>query len=183
MFHCGHWAEAFINSLGAQSEKGLDCLKSIVPAVRSIPGEVFGHSISRRLEALLRESAAVSGLADDTAAEYAIRFITMLVEKNCFRYIDALLQHIEQKIDEKNGVLDVIAESALPLDGAFEEELRQKILKESGAAGIRIQINIKPELLAGWRVHIGGFQIDASLKGQLEQMKSELEASAVFIGA
>jgi F0F1-type ATP synthase delta subunit len=36
-----------------------------------------------------------------------------------------------------------------------------------------------PELLGGYRLRIGGFYIDASLKGQVEKMTSDLETAVL----
>ncbi|MCL2128284.1 MAG: hypothetical protein FWH38_08515, partial [Treponema sp.] len=58
MFHGSRWASVFVNVLGENAETGFSCLKVIVPPVKTIPGPLFGHSVSRRLEKLLRESVA-----------------------------------------------------------------------------------------------------------------------------
>ena len=179
MFHGDHWAEAFVTVLGENAARGLECLRAMVPPVKAIPGELFGHAAARRLEKLLRESLAASGVSGGAEAEYAIRFISLLVEKNKFRYADSLLRRIEQKIDHQNGILDVFAESAAAMDSAFEEELRRKIMEQTGAAGIKMKTSVNPALLGGYRLRIGGFHVDASLKGQLEQMTTDLTAAAV----
>jgi F-type H+-transporting ATPase subunit delta len=180
VFHVNRWAAAFAGVAGDKTGDGLDCLKALVPAVKAVPGEVFGFSASRRLEKMLRESAAAAGFAagdttgGDAAAEYAIRFITLLVEKNLLGHIEPVLRRIEKIVDTKNGILEVAAESAFPLDGAFEEEFRRQILRRTGAAGIKVNRRVVPELLGGYRLRIGGFYIDASLKGRAEKMTAEL---------
>jgi F0F1-type ATP synthase delta subunit len=179
VFHGDRWAEAFVTVLGKNAAEGLEFLWAMVPPVKAIPGELFGHTDACRLEKLLRESLAASGLPSGGAAEYAIRFISLLVEKNNFRSVDSVLRRIEQKIDHQNGILDVFAESAAALDSALAEELRQKILEQTGAAGIKMKTSVNPALLGGYRLRIGGFQVDASLKGQLDQMAADLTAAAV----
>ena len=187
MFHGERWAAAFVDELGENAGAGLACLRALVPPVQAIPGALFGRSAARRLEKILRESIAAAGFpgskegaaADPAAlpaAEYAVRFISLLVEKNFFKHIDPLLRRIEKLLDEQKGILDVTAESAVPPDGAFEEALRRVIMQKTGAAGIRMQSRLAPELLGGYRLRIGGFYVDASLKGQIEQMAANLAA-------
>lgn len=178
MFHGEHWAEVFVDVLGGDAGQGLGWLRTMVPPIQAIPGELFGRSAAIRLEKLLREAAASSG-AKDAAVEYAIRFVSLLVEKNCFRHIDSLLLRIEKKLDNKNGILDVLAESAGPLDSSLVEELRRQIMEKTGAAGIKMETRVRPELLGGYRLRIGDFHIDASLKNQLEQLTEELTATAI----
>jgi F-type H+-transporting ATPase subunit delta len=178
VFHGDRWAEAFVTVLGENAGAGLECLRAMIPPVKAIPGELFGHTDACRLEKLLRESFAASGLPDDGAVEYAIRFISLLVEKNNFRHVDSVVRRIEQKIDNQNGILDVFAESAAPLDSALAEDLRRNILEQTGAAGIKMKTSVNPALLGGYRLRIGGFHVDASLKGQLDQMTADLTAAA-----
>ena len=179
MFHGNRWAAAFVNMTGAAPE-ALACLKALVPPVRAIPGALFGYSVSRRLGKLLLESADIAGFSG-ASINYAIRFITLLVEKNQFRHIDSIMVKIEELFDRHNGVLAVIAESASEPDSAFKEELERQIKDISGAAKVTVKTRLVPELLGGYRLRFGGFYVDASLKGQAERMKADL-AAALEIG-
>ena len=139
----------------------------------------MGHSASGRLEKLLRESAATAAAANAAEAgtpaiEYAIRFLCLLVEKNYFRYANLLLQKIEQKLDEQNGIINAIVETAAPVESGFEENLKLMIKEKTGAAGVKMKTRARPEFLGGYILRIGSFYIDASLKGQLESMAAHL---------
>jgi F-type H+-transporting ATPase subunit delta len=175
LFHSDRWAGAFIRVSGENAAAALICLRALVPPLKSVRGIVFGRDAAVRVEKLLRESAGAAG--SDPAVECAIRFVALLVEKKCFRYIDSVLQRIEQRMDEQMGILDVIVESAAPMDNAFKEEMRRLITERTGAAGIKMKTRQTPELLGGYRLRIGGFCVDASLKGQLERMKADLIAA------
>ena len=175
-YHADRWTGAFFAISGDNADAVFLCLKALVPPVKSIHGALFGYGASAKLEKVLRESSlqrSVGG-SSDPAVEYAIRFICLLVERNCFRYIDSLLKKIEQTLDERKGILDVGVESAAALDSGFEKELTQTIREKTGAAGIKMKTQVKPELLGGYRLRFGGFFIDASLKGQLDNMAAEL---------
>jgi len=189
MFHAQRWAAAFLAVSGKDAEDAFLCLKALCAPVKlvqqswTVHGAFFGRGASAELEKILRESAnAGAGFntarnAEETACavEYAIRFICLLVEKNCFKYIDSLLQRIEQKLDEQKGLLALSLEAAAPLDSGFEKELAQKIKEKTGSSGIKMNVSVKPELLAGFLLRINGFYVDASLKGQLEAMKAGLQ--------
>ena len=175
MYHRDHWAAVFVNSLGENAGAGLDCLKALVPPLQTIPGAVSGYSASRQLENILRKSIALAEGASGEAAEYAIRFITLLVQKNHFGDIDPILHKIEDLIDIQKGTLVVTAECASPMDGVIAEELRQHIIEKTGAAQVKMKTRLVPQLLGGYRLRIGGYYVDASLKGQTERMKAALE--------
>jgi len=169
MFHADRWAAAFLAVAGKEAEDAYLCLKALCAPVKSVHGAFFGHGASAKLEKILRESADTCG--SSPAVEYAIRFLCLLIERNCFRYIDSLLQRIEQKLDEQKGFLAISLEAAAPLDSGFEKELAQAIKEKTGAVGVKMKTSVKPELLAGFLLRVNGFYVDASLKGQLEAMK------------
>jgi F-type H+-transporting ATPase subunit delta len=199
VFHGNRWAAAFITTLGDNAGEGFVCLKAMVNPLKSATGLLLGYSAARRLETMLRGScAAVKGITfnintsafnintdafngnanafNASVLEYVIRFITMVVEKNQFRNIDLILHKIEESLDAKNGILSVCVESASPLDEVFEEELRRRIIARTGAAELKMTTLLVPALLGGYRLRMGGFYIDASLKGQMEKMMADLEA-------
>ena len=182
MFHADRWVKAFTGTCREQSEESLACLKALTPAIKNAPGIMFGHSAAARLEQTLRDSIAVCGAQQDLSLtaplaaplEYAIRFIVLLVEKNGFKYIDLIQEKIGQWIDEQKGILNITAETAFPLESAQEEELKKRIMAETKTSGIRMKLTVVPELLGGYRLRMGGFCIDASLKGALENMTADL---------
>ena len=181
MFHENRWAAAFVAMTG-NDPQGLAFLKAAVPQIKTIPGALFGYSDSRQLEKLLLEGANSAGFSG-ASIEYAIRFISMMVEKNCFMHIDSVQKKIEELFDKQNGILTVTAESASELDDIFRDELRRQIQDINGAKKVNLETRLVPELLGGYRLRFGGFYVDASLKGQAERMKADLTAAMAAPGS
>ena len=98
----------------------------------------------------------------------------MLVEKKSFKKIDSVLEKIEKYIDTKKGVVYVTVESAFPVDSVLEEELKEQVARQLGAAEVKMNRRLLPELLGGYRLRVGGFYIDASLKRQVGKMTAYL---------
>ncbi|MCL1958489.1 MAG: F0F1 ATP synthase subunit delta [Spirochaetes bacterium] len=174
VFHAQRWASAFLSVSDTDANDAFLCLKALAAQIKTAHGIFFGRSASIKLEKLLRESAASCCEKIPAALEYTIRFLCLLVEKNCFRYIGLVLQKIEQNLDEKNGILDVTVESAVPSDSGFEEELSKIIKEKTGASGVKMKTLVRPELMGGYLLRIGSYYVDASLKGQLENMAAHL---------
>jgi F-type H+-transporting ATPase subunit delta len=174
-FHIDRWTEAFFIASGENAENVFLCLKIIAPQIKSIHSFFSGHGSSVKLEEMLRDSVSAAGIKDTSlaAAEYAIRFICLMVEKNCFRHIDTLLPRIEHMLNELNGILDITVEAASPIDSGFEEEMARMIQEKTGSAGVKINSVIRPELLGGYLIRIGSFYVDASLKRQMENMMED----------
>jgi len=185
MFHAGRWAGAFLDVSGKDANEAFLCLKALSGQIKTVHGVFFGHNASVKLEKILRESAAVcaaNSAEKNPAVEYAIRFLCLLVEKKCFTQISLILQKIEQTLNEQNGILDVTVESAVSVDSGFEEELSRMIKERTGAAGVKMKMFVKPELLGGYLLRIGSFYVDSSLKGQLESMEAHITERQFFTG-
>jgi len=185
VFHTNRWAAAFINISGDKAEEELTFLKILAPAVKTVPGALFGRYAAKQLENILLESISPDPagtepygpavrLGRGSPPTYSIRFICLLVEKNLFRYIDLIIAGIEKMIDEQKGIPEVTVEMAFPIDNAFEKELKTMICGKIGCENIKLKSSVVPELLAGYRLRIGGLCIDASLRNQLEKLPAYL---------
>jgi F0F1-type ATP synthase delta subunit len=177
MIHTDRWAAAFIGVLGSKAEVGFVCLKNLTALLKPIHGALFGRSMAKFIEeSLSKEFTVQKDHSEHILVEhmYPIRFICLLIEKNIFCQIDAIILKIEQLLDKKNGVLKVVVETALPEDKNFEDKLAQMIRVSTGAVQVKMHMTVLPELLAGYRLRMDGHYIDVSLKEQLEQMTAEL---------
>jgi len=188
VFHGNRWADVFVGALGENAEYGSRCLKALTPPLKAVPRFPSGYSAAKRLEGTLRESIAEANRAGRESAsaveEFVIRFITLLVEKGRFKHVDAVIEKIDARIDAQKGVLAVTLEFAAPSERAFAddvsaEEFKRRIAKGTGAAEVKMCTRLAPELLGGYKLWIGDFYIDASLKAQAEKMRADL-AAAVF---
>jgi ATP synthase F1 delta subunit len=180
VFHAQRWAGAFLTVSGKDADEAFLYLKAFAAQIKPIEGVLFGRVASEKLEKILRESAASSAgvsAEETTAVEYAIRFLCLLIEKNCLRHIGLLLQRIEQSLDQQNGILNITVEAAAPVDSGFEKEIERAVKEKTGAAFVKMKTRIRPELLGGYLLRIGSFYVDASLKGQLENMAAYLSVN------
>lgn len=191
MFTPERWAAAFINAVsegnpgsGANSGpgklddaaasaaigEGLDLLRAVSPLVSAIPGSVSGTFAAAQLERMIRKALP----AATAKQEIVVRFILLLIKKNLFRYIDAVIKEIEAKLDHLRGILPVTLESAAAPDKDFQESLKKQLMEKTSARGIKLDTRIVPDLLGGCRLRIGGDIIDASLRSQLQRMSVDL---------
>jgi len=178
VFRKDRWTGAFFAVSGENADAVYLSMKAITAPLKSVKGIFYGHSSSVKLEKLIRESIGVTeDYGPDFALEYAIRFICLLVEKKCFKYIDLLLKEIERILNEQKGILNVTVESAVTPDSGFEENLAQSIKLKTGAEAVKVKTQVNPDLLGGYLLRIGDFYVDASFRGQLENMKAELIAA------
>ena len=156
MFKSKSWATAFINSV-----------------------EHTGGDIEEALNTLITLAKRLSDKNCELASplqETAVRFFLLVVEKKRIRFINSIIAEIINAHKKKLGIISVSAEYAFPQEDEFESILCETIKKRTGASGVEIKGQVKPELIGGYRLRIGDDIIDASIRGQLKKMKASLAA-------
>jgi F0F1-type ATP synthase delta subunit len=178
MFRPERWAAAFMDAAASpeNADEGLAAFRALLPPVTGLRREVSGAGSARRLEGMIRAAASRAGLRSP-GLEGAIRLIVLLVKRGLLVYGGAVAEAIEKLLDEKKGTVEVTLESAFPPEEKFLEALKQELIKKTGAREIRVLPRTLPELLGGCRLRIGSESIDASLRGQLADMASDLGAA------
>jgi F-type H+-transporting ATPase subunit delta len=173
MFQSDRWADAFVAVSAGHAGEGLAVLKAFAPALSSLPGRIAGTGDALAVERMLRAALKAAGV-DETGAEYAVRFVTLLTRRGWLQRLDAAVSAVEQRMNTQNGVLVADLESAAPLDGDLREALTAALIRKYGAREIRLVPRVVPELLGGYRLRIGSDLVDASVRGQLQRMAGSL---------
>jgi hypothetical protein len=183
MFVPSCWARGFVDAAGEDAEAALEFVRIMGPALVSVPGQLAGTAAARRLGRLFHGvfAALPAGAAvpEDRPRELALGFVLLLVKKNLLRHTCRIIDAIEEELDERRGVLRAHVEFAGEPDGEFLNQLKDSLMKKTGAAGIRLTAEAVPELLAGCRLRIGSDSIDASLQTRLKQLGAELAKTYV----
>ena len=172
------WAKAFLNSLdreGLDIEEGIDTFQALAYRLKSLPGAVYGRNAAEKLEKLLRDG--IKNEAVSPAFELSIRFLILMVRKNMFRHRHLVINEIIKIQNKKNGVITASLEYAAPsLEKSIgESRITEAIKKRSGAAKLVLEKKQNPRLIGGYRVIVGDEVIDASIRSQLESLKTTLQ--------
>jgi F-type H+-transporting ATPase subunit delta len=188
MFSAERWAAAFSGALGGASnreqiEEGLCLLRILIPLFKPLIPKRADSAFANRLEKTLRSAMEKSGIRS-RGAEYARRFLGLLVRKNCFHRPEEIIRALGEEEDRLREVLPVVLESTVPPGQDFQDALKTLLQRKTGARQIRLDSRINPDLLGGYRLRIHSTLIDASLRRQLQRMESELAAAGPgFAGA
>ena len=185
MFQTKHWAAAFLNAIErekAEFSEAVTVLELLASRVKKIPGPVFGHSAAIQTEKLIRASVQKSAVSRNENfsidVELGIRLIVLLIRKNSFQHIDAVIEEIKKIEAKRSGIVKVTAEYAFP-SGDYDwqrEELRLKeaIIKRTGAREVEIAAKPNPDLIGGFRLRIGDEIVDASVRARIRQLQAHL---------
>ncbi len=147
--------------------------------LEAVAAAVGAHAELARLVAsplvLPRKKAEVfeAILAQAKVSETLRRFFRVVAEAGRLNLLSDLRATFAELVDERAGILEAQVSSAQPLSGAQEKALVASLAARTGKT-IRISWRQDPALLGGLTVQVGSTVLDASLQGQLRQLKTQL---------
>lgn len=114
----------------------------------------------------------------DQMSELFFNFLMVLVEKNRGYRIKEMGYLFQGYVDESLGRSQALVESARELTEEQKALIKQKLEVLSNQE-VRIKTKIKPDLLGGLRIHMGGRIIDTTLQSDLKAIRSLIETTIV----
>ena len=100
-------------------------------------------------------------------------FMKLLVVKGRFSEFRHIQEEYHRLSEEKRGVREVTAITAVPMPAATEARLKE-LLKKKLKAEIRLVAQVEPRMLGGLIVRFGGKEVDASYRSHLDALKQNL---------
>jgi len=107
-------------------------------------------------------------------SEEVTGFLRVIVTKDRYREIPAILAHFIHKVREYKGIGTAYVTSCVPLSGEQKEELTDKLLKVTRYNTFDVNYKVDPSILGGMIIRIGDRIVDSSLKTQLDRVTRQL---------
>ncbi len=119
-----------------------------------------------------KESLLVTA-AGGRASELFVRFVRLVVQRRRESLLP-LMAHIYIGMHRENKkITRVLFETPAPVDEETKEHLSARLKKETGNT-IEFTGAVKPELIGGFVLRIGGYRIDASYAHSLREIRNQL---------
>ncbi len=118
-------------------------------------------------------ASLVNDVAGERLAPGVKNFIRVLAENHRLALLPEIAAHFELLRSRVENTVDVEVISAVPLDAAQAEKLKQALDKRLKAR-VRMNNTVDAGLLGGAVIRAGDLVIDGSLKGRLERLRTEL---------
>jgi F-type H+-transporting ATPase subunit delta len=99
----------------------------------------------------------------------------LLLQRRRLALLPAIAAEYRQQLDDARGVAAATVTSATALGQADVEAVRRWVEGMTGAT-VRIDAIVDPMLIGGLTVQVGDRLIDASVRGRLERLRSQLAA-------
>ncbi len=117
---------------------------------------------------------ALLALCDKQLDEEGKNLIHLLLENKRFTLLPEIYDLFEKQKAENDGVLNAEIISAMPLDAVQQQQLVAGLEKKFGRK-VTATVALDPKLIGGVRIIVGDVNIDASVRGRLEQMALTLK--------
>lgn len=116
---------------------------------------------------------ALKSIFDGKISEDTLNLLNILVEKNKFSLIDTVAYCYEKAMDEAKNILKVDVISAVEVDDDLKENLKNK-LENKLQKTVKLEFEIKPEIIAGLILKIQDKTIDGSMAKKLDSIERQL---------
>ena len=105
---------------------------------------------------------------------YVLNFLKVLTEKGYIRHFSGCCQFYRQCYNKDNGIMPVVAYTAVPLTDELRRKLTAKLSTVTGKT-IELDCRIDPETLGGVRLDFDGKQVDGTVRRRLEDIRGLLK--------
>lgn len=102
-----------------------------------------------------------------------LNLLFLLADNRRFALLPDIAEEVQLLLDERNGVLDVVARTAAPLSPELETKLKDTLERKWNRT-VRLTLQLAPELIGGLQIRCGEHVIDGSVRGRLDGLRRKL---------
>lgn len=137
------------------------------------PGLLSLPSLSKQERcAILDESLRAS------VHPYLLNFLKILVEHGTIRQLPGCAEAFRLRYNDDQGILEVTAVTAVPLDNDLREKLHSRLEEKTGKR-ILLHSKVDPEVLGGVRLETEGRSMDGTVRSRLDDIQSLLRGAVL----
>ncbi len=147
-----------LKSVNAKFDENLDLVKYLV----------------NKQVVFAKKKEALKHVFQDFISEKTYNFIFLLIKSDKLKFLGQIIAQAEKMSLHDGKIIEVVIESASPLNAEQEKEICKIIEKKKGVAVVS-RNKIDPKLLGGMKLIIGDTVIEGSLYGKIMRLKQKIE--------
>jgi F-type H+-transporting ATPase subunit delta len=124
---------------------------------------------------LAERHALVDSLIGNRVPKGVLNLVRLLTERGRADRVAVVAAEFRRLLRRRRGVVEAVVTSATPLDADETGALTRKITEIAGGR-VELEIRVDESLIGGLTVRIGDNLLDASVRGRLERLRSQLLA-------
>lgn len=141
----------------------------------AVQDEAFSAYLNRPELTPAEQVGLFAKVLGNEQTEAVSNFLTLLADNGRLALLPEIDTEFEQLKSQNNNTVDVVIESAFPLDSVQEQKLVHALEKRLNSA-VKITVEVNPALIAGVVIRAGDQVIDDSALSKLEKMRTRLLA-------
>lgn len=121
--------------------------------------------------------ATVTRLLDGRVSPGVVNLARLLAQRGRFQTLPAIAAEYRRLLNRRRGIVEAVVTSAQPLTAEETAALRARVEALTGS-GVELRAEVDTELIGGLTVRVGDQLLDASVRGRLERLRSQLAGGA-----
>lgn len=117
--------------------------------------------------------------AESDFEEFTTEFLELVLKQDRLEALEEICEAFENKYCAMTATEVAILRSAVKLEEEQQFLIAKKLQEMTGSPNIKLRPVIDTSLIAGFTLEWGAFQMDLSLKSQLEKVTSEIASAAM----
>lgn len=109
-------------------------------------------------------------------------FLQLLNSKGREAELDSCLGAFEELYNDYRGIAKVVIRSAVELDEAQKNAIKEKVREQTGKNSVLASYEIDAGLIGGFTVQMGNTVLDGSIRRQLERLRTQLNEGGSVLG-
>ena len=104
---------------------------------------------------------------------FLLNFLMLITEKGRVGLVQDMRQAYKEHYYFENGIVEVLAVTAVPMSAALTDKLRGKMEQVTGKK-VELKCSVDPSIMGGIVVKVNNEQFDTSLRTRLEELAARL---------
>lgn len=121
------------------------------------------------------KTSLIDNALGNKVSKYMLNFLKILTEKHRIMQFEGIAKQFRLLYNQKNNIQDVVAVTAVPLSDKLSEKLKTKLEQITGKT-IILDNKVNAEIMGGIILNMQGDQIDASVKGRIDELRQHISA-------
>ena len=139
----------------------------------AVEDEVFSAYLNRPELTPIEQVSIFAKILGEQQSVAVSNFLTLLADNSRLTLLPEIAVEYEQLKSQNNNTVDVVIESAFPLNAEQEQLLSQALVKRLNCA-VNVSVEVNKALIAGVVIRAGDQVIDDSALNKLEKMRTRL---------
>lgn len=130
--------------------------------------------IANPLAKLDAKKAVLNQIFGESVHPFTKNFLMLLVDRRRVMFLDGICKQYQVIYRKLKQVVLAEVVSAVDLNDAQKDAIRDKVKAMTNASSVELQTNIDRDLIGGVIIKVGSQVVDASLRGQLRRLSLRL---------